>query len=133
MSKFTSTVCASIARVDMRKAFSGARRSSVLAAGAAPVASRISRNARILPMSGFGLGIHPGEVPRQAALDSDRDDLGKFVGMHRPDRGLQGGIALGRRLDQHRMLFVVLHGAFPAVRRAARRKDVDAGGKAPLD
>src|SRR3972149_444409 len=109
MAKLTSTVRASIARVDMRKAFSGSRRSSAPAAGAVPAANRISRNARILAMSGFGLGVHPGEVPGQAALDSDRDDLGKFVGVHRPDRGLQGGIALGRRLDQHRMLFVVLH------------------------
>ena len=60
------------------------------------------------------LGGHPVEVGGKAALDWDRDDLRKFVGMAGADRRFERRIALGRGLDQQRMLFVVLYVVFPA-------------------
>ena len=48
-------------------------------------------------------------------------------------RALELGVALGGRLDEQRMLFVVLQRAFPAVHRAAGREDVDAGREPLLD
>src|SRR2546421_12650971 len=42
-------------------------------------------------------------------------------------RLLELGIALRSRLDEHRVLLVVLQRALPAIDRATRREDVDAG------
>ena len=46
---------------------------------------------------------------------------------------LQRGVALGRRFQEDRMLLIVLHGAFPAVNRAARRENVHARGEPAFD
>src|SRR5690349_2658722 len=77
-------------------------------------------------LSTLGLGGDPLEVGGQSALDWDRDDFRKFVRMALAQRLLERRIALARRLDQHRVFFIVLHGILPAVHRAARREDVDA-------
>jgi hypothetical protein len=60
------------------------------------------------------LGSYPFEIGRKAALDWDRDDLGKFVGMAGVDCRFELGVAFGRGLDQHGMLFIVLYVVFPA-------------------
>src|SRR5439155_1221861 len=83
--------------------------------------------------SRLGFRGHPLQVGGQAALDWDRDDLREFIRMPAAQRLLERRIALGRRLDQHRMLLVVPHGALPAIYRAARREDVDAGGEPLFD
>src|SRR5258706_1088116 len=117
-------------RAEKRNAFSGSRRLSVdppsfncPSAGALSRIAATSRKTFFTPCSrlGFRAGFirDPLQVLRQAALHWDRDDLGKFVRMALADRLLQGLIALGRGLDQHRVLLVVLDGPFPAVDRAA--------------
>ena len=54
---------------------------------------------------------------------------GKFVRMRCAQRVLERRIALGRRLDEHGVLLVVLHGVLPPIHGAARREDIHAGGK----
>src|SRR5207237_7804914 len=84
-------------------------------------------------VSSFGFGRYPGEVRRQPPFDWDRNDLREFVRMSLAQRLLERRIALGRRLDEHRVLRVMLYRALPAVDRAARREDVDACRELLLD
>src|SRR3990170_2022310 len=128
MAKRTSTAPSST-RALKRNAFSGSSSSSALPdhCAAAEPARPSHRRARtkvftegIVSLLGGGFGGHPLEVGGQAALDWDRDDLGKFVRMPGAQRLLELGIALRGGLDEHRVLLVVLHRALPAVDRAAR-------------
>src|SRR5258707_10495831 len=116
---------ASSARAEKRNAFSGSSRLSVappsLSCPSAGALSRIATTSRktfFTPCSrlGFRAGFvrHPLQVLRQAVLHWDRDDLRKFVRMALAQGLLQRLVALRRGLDQHRVLFVVLHRAFPA-------------------
>src|SRR5712671_5914383 len=135
---------ASSARAEKRNAFSGSSRLSVeppsLSCPSAGALSRIATTSRrtfFTPCLRLGLRAgfvrDPLQVLRQSALHWDRDDLRKFVRVPLAQRLLQSLVALGRGLDQHRVLFVVLDRAFPAVHGAAGGEDVHAGREALLD
>src|SRR6185436_19437807 len=139
MANLTS-IAPSSARALKRNAFSGSSSSSVFLnswanAGAARASQRTVTKRRFTKRFSLaaGFGGDPVEVSGQSALDWDRDDLGKFVRMRAAQRLLERRIALGRGLDQHRVLLLVLHLAFPAIDRTARREDVDACSKLPVD
>src|SRR5690349_1030969 len=117
----------------MRNAFSGSSRLSTPAAGATPWASKSISRENNLAKRGVRFRGDPIQIRGQAALDCDRDDLGKFIGVAVPDRCFKGRIALKRGLDEHRVLFIVLQRALPSVNGATGRKDVDACGELRLD
>src|SRR5690554_4775866 len=97
---------------------------------AAPI--RIERTVRI--SFGFLCGrLHdPVEIGGQPAVHSDRDDLREFVAGELADRGLDGGVALRRRLDHEQALLLRHDAALPTVGRSDAVDRVHAGREPAL-
>src|SRR4029078_3298154 len=101
MVKRASTVCASTALAEKRNAFSGDSgwtwsRAGKASASAAPNASTFAARSITLRR---GFGRDPLQIGWNAMADRHNDNLRKFVGMARQDRGLQRRGKRVARLD----------------------------------
>jgi len=77
--------------------------------------------------------MYPAEEIGTAAFHRQSNDFRQFIGMQGADCGLDLGIELTARLDQHRHFCGGFDRALPAVYGNTLRKQVDASGQPALD